>query len=62
MTSCVDCHQVKDRDNGNHHVLMMFELRSRSEELGVKDASCVDAHQVQVEGNHRVSMMFKMRR
>ena len=30
-------------------MLMMFESRSRSEELEVKDASCVDAHQVQVK-------------
>ena len=49
MTSCVDCHQVKNRDKGNHHVLMMFMTRSRSEELEVKDASCVDVSQVQVE-------------
>ena len=32
MASCVDGHQVKDRDKGNHHVLMMFKTRSRSVE------------------------------
>ena len=74
MTSWVDHHEVKTRDEENHHMLMMFQSRSPSEEdhhvlMILKSRAwskwcimCWCVSRSLRKENHHVLMMFKKRR